>query len=378
MSDVDKVLRTVAAIHESALDPSAWRLALGLVGELLESNGVVVALDDRRRGFTSSFEANTPPEASQAYLTEFHEIDPVISFVRRAPVRRAYSDDMTIARAAFQRTRFNADFAERFDYSHCVQAFTHRSDTASGFFVAARHERQQPFGEPERRLLETLVPHLEQSLRVRSLLCRADLERESAFAALEHIKEGTILVDGTLRIRFANAEARRVLRRRAGLMDVNSKLITHRLSDQARLHKAVGQAASGDLEHATTSFAVSRAPPLRPLFLRVAPISASLADRIVDFDPGALVFIGDPDAAQIDPALVVAMIGLTPAEAQVASLLATGLDIAGLTIRLKVSQATVRTHLQNIYAKTETGQQSQLVAMINAIPVRSVDPSRDA
>ncbi len=375
MSNVDKVLRTVAAIHDSALEPSAWQLALGLVGELLNSNGVVVALDDKLRGFTSSFEANTAPEARQAYLTEFHEIDPVIAFVRRAPARRAYSDDMTIARTALLRTRFHADFAKRFDYYHCVQAFTHRSDTASGFFVAARHGRQEPFGEPERRLLETLIPHFEQAFRVRSLLHRADFERESALAALDHVKEGVIFVDGTLRIRFANAEARRLLRRGAGLKDVHSKLITARQADQARLYRAVAQAASGSLDHSTMSLAVSRAPPLRPLLLRVAPISASLADRIGDLDPGALVFIGDPDAGQIDPAIVVAMLGLTPAEAQVASLLATGLDIAGLTIRLRVSQATVRTHLKNIFAKTNTGQQSQLVALINAIPVRSSDSS---
>ena len=378
MSDVDKVLRTVTAIHDSALEPSAWGLALGLVGELLNSNGVVVALDDKRRGFTTSFEANTPPGARQAYLTEFHEIDPVIAFVRRAPAKRAYSDDMTIERAVLQRTRFHADFAERFDYAQCIQAFTHRSDTASGFFVAARPGRYEPFGESERRLLERLIPHFEQALRVRSMVHRADFERESAFAALDHIKEGVLLVDETLRIRFANAEARRLLRRGAGLREVHSTLSAQRLSDQSRLHKAVGRAASGDLDHATASFAVSRAPPLRPLFLRVAPVSASLADRISDFDPGALVFIGDPDAAQIDPALVVAMLGLTPAEAQVASLLATGLDIAGLTVRLHISQATVRSHLKSIFAKTETGQQSQLVALINAIPVRLPEPSREA
>ena len=72
------------------------------------------------------------------------------------------------------------------------------------------------------------------------------------------------------------------------------------------------------------------------------------------------------------------MLGLTPAEAQVASLLATGLDIAGLTVRLHISQATVRSHLKSIFAKTETGQQSQLVALINAIPVRLPEPSREA
>ncbi len=53
--------------------------------------------------------------------------------------------------------------------------------------------------------------------------------------------------------------------------------------------------------------------------------------------------------------------GLSRAEFRVTMLLSRGLSVKGVASELGLSEATVRSHLRNIYAKTGTGSLAQLV-----------------
>ena len=58
------------------------------------------------------------------------------------------------------------------------------------------------------------------------------------------------------------------------------------------------------------------------------------------------------------------LFGLTPAEACIASMVAEGRSIEDIAARQRISLNTGRVHLKNIFAKTETTRQAQLVALI--------------
>ena len=77
------------------------------------------------------------------------------------------------------------------------------------------------------------------------------------------------------------------------------------------------------------------------------------------------MLIVDPGSeTRIDPALVGAVLGLTPAESEVATELAAGRtlsDIAGLTGR---SKQTVRWHLKRIFDKQGVTRQVDLVRRV--------------
>lgn len=60
--------------------------------------------------------------------------------------------------------------------------------------------------------------------------------------------------------------------------------------------------------------------------------------------------------------------GVTPAEARVAVLMASGASTGDVACRLNVSIATVRTHLNRLFCKTDTHHQGQLVALLLAGP----------
>ncbi len=70
---------------------------------------------------------------------------------------------------------------------------------------------------------------------------------------------------------------------------------------------------------------------------------------------------------------IAACFDLTPAETRTLEQLAQGSSVAETAGALAVSQNTVKTHLQNIFAKTGSSRQPQLVRLVNELrpPLRS-------
>jgi DNA-binding CsgD family transcriptional regulator len=79
----------------------------------------------------------------------------------------------------------------------------------------------------------------------------------------------------------------------------------------------------------------------------------------------ALLAIYEPAiSAEVDPFLLSTTFDLTPAEARVASHLAAGRNLKEIARHLGVQTNTVRTHLNNVLAKTGTHRQSDLVRVL--------------
>ena len=58
-----------------------------------------------------------------------------------------------------------------------------------------------------------------------------------------------------------------------------------------------------------------------------------------------------------------ALYDLTPAEAKVFSLLASGMSLATIAARLGIRHSTAKTHLQRLFAKTGAGRQAELIRL---------------
>jgi DNA-binding CsgD family transcriptional regulator len=58
---------------------------------------------------------------------------------------------------------------------------------------------------------------------------------------------------------------------------------------------------------------------------------------------------------------------LTPAEARLASLMASGMSLEDAAEKLTIARQTARTQLKAIFMKTGTHRQSQLVALLSRL-----------
>jgi len=86
--------------------------------------------------------------------------------------------------------------------------------------------------------------------------------------------------------------------------------------------------------------------------------------------PALVLFLAAPERRSRAPeTLLMDLFGLTPTEARVAGALANGARTVDVAEKLGVSQTTVAFHMRNLFQKTGTNRQADLVALILAGPM---------
>lgn len=145
-------------------------------------------------------------------------------------------------------------------------------------------------------------------------------------------------------------------------MDVDGELRMALRDDDARLQKLVARAVPfPDGSGVSGSMVVGREESWAPLVLHVTPVGAEEAawggSRI-----GALVLVTDlANRMRFDAERVAALLGLTPAQSQIACLLAEGLTVREIAAARARTETSVRLHLKHIFARRGMSRQMELV-----------------
>ena len=112
------------------------------------------------------------------------------------------------------------------------------------------------------------------------------------------------------------------------------------------------------------ALAISRPSGKRAFPVLVTPL---LEGEPGDVTEGAVVsvLLGDSDARQaIAPEVLQTFYDLTPAEAELVGLLAEGVSLEEAAKRRGVTINTVRSQLKNVFAKTDTNRQGELIRLV--------------
>jgi DNA-binding CsgD family transcriptional regulator len=184
-----------------------------------------------------------------------------------------------------------------------------------------------------------------------------------AALALDYLETGVLVLDGTLRIQFASAPARRLLET-GRLCARNGLLSSPEDSEAARLRRIVKQcteaASAGPVQ--MTFHRLGEVDDVLCLGIVAVRVSGSAPDR-----PFVVVFAAKlcddrpPDTQQLR-----SQFGLTHAQAKLAIEIAKGEGLRASTRRLGIAMSTGRSHLKQIFQKTETRRQAELVRLIAA------------
>lgn len=229
------------------------------------------------------------------------------------------------------------------------------------------------FDETAEHVLQQVMPHLSSAIAVHRHLTGLERRLAATEDAFDHLPLGIVLLDRNGRLVHANSLAWQTLRERDGLDLAGGQLALPIADDQRKLdrliHAAVMTGKGGG--QAPGGFLTVPRPSLKPsLSIFVAPISDADAGRPGLFNPmrpNAIVVINNAEwAAKVPSAFLQQRYGMTPAEARLAAALANGASLQQAAERFGVVKGTVRTQLKQIFAKTHTQRQSDLVRLLVA------------
>ena len=192
---------------------------------------------------------------------------------------------------------------------------------------------------------------------------RARSRQGLAEAALNRISVGVIVTDAAANVIFMNPLAAEFVTQQDGLsVDHGQTLRADRLEDTATLHALIRELTDGNPNGDMQAIALQRPSTVRPYSIR-----AELVDGVSDGEvaPRVMLLITDPDKLpRVLPEIIGPLFDLTSSESRLAAEIASGatLDMAAENLGLTVS--TVRTYLKQIFSKTDTSRQAELVRLI--------------
>lgn len=214
------------------------------------------------------------------------------------------------------------------------------------------------------RRLGRILPHLRRALEVRQRLKRETQAGRATLAVLDRLKLGVLLLAPTGALVHANAAADAVLRADDGLTHARGSLRAGKADDDRRLQALIAGAAGLGPDSTTPPsgghLRISRPSGYPAYAVMVAPMGTD-SDIAVAGQPAVLVFIADPQARpDTDPAALMALFDLTPAEARLVLALANGVTLPAFASQAGLSYNTVRTLLARAMARTQTSSQLEL------------------
>ncbi len=195
----------------------------------------------------------------------------------------------------------------------------------------------------------------------------------AGLAALNRLSLAVIVLDASARVLLTNTAGAGLLSAGDGLtLGVGRICRAGDPRQTAELHRLVRAAATGDGAALGEGMLALGRPSLgRPLSLAVSAIegAAGAADAL------AVLFVADPETARPPaPPAIARLFDLTGAESRLVHALAMGDRLEAAAERCGVTIGTARTYLKQVFAKTETSRQSELIRLVLTSPDISACP----
>ena len=375
MNPADAFGSILALLYEAALDDARWPAASALIEETCGAAGnfLIVgggAEDDLRVYFARLLYRGEPrDDLAREYYEVYRPRD-------EAPARRRALGPGRLVHApelyTQEERKTSAAYNEGWRRMGGQNGLCVHFDQPDGLRIA------WTLGDPvggdgwrpaQIELLESLLPHVRQLVRVRQALAAAEALGSGLEGLLDNGRIGVVQLDRGGRVLEANAPAAEILRRGDGLIDRDGALDAWLPADRSRLRRLLGRALP-DLWGAAPSggsMTVQRSSGRSRLALHVSPVGDPRAD-FGGHRVAALALVVDAARrSRIDAQRVAVTLGLSPSEGRTAALLAEGQKVNEIAAAAGWSEDYVRWLTKQAYRKLGVSGQVELVRHVLAV-----------
>jgi DNA-binding CsgD family transcriptional regulator len=227
-------------------------------------------------------------------------------------------------------------------------------------FIGRDDRSRNGEGSADELLEQQSISHTQRAHVVHAKLLRLTQLQFAATSVIELYGAPVFVTDVELRVQLANRQAFE-LRPGDGLT-IDRDVVHAGSGESTRLLRCHVSLSLKD--NVRRVMPVQRSEGRRSACVSITPIAVQPRSEPHTL-PLVAIAMGTPDAVlRIDQKALRELYGLTRAEAHLAALLAADRTIEEAAIELSVSQATIRTHLQRIFMKTDTTRQAQLLRLL--------------
>jgi DNA-binding CsgD family transcriptional regulator len=369
MSVDERVLEVIEALYEAAMHEALWPHALKELSGLTNSQVTTFwVLDASENPRLPTFEyLNFDPKGVEEYLEHMAAIDPTVRYLVSHPNQAIVHDGLVITEREKDRHVYY-DWHERFsDTRFRIVGQVHPAPSVQAGIALHRTRKAGMFESQDIKLFGYVHKHLVRALAMGVRLGSLGSVEQFTSELLDRNPVAILLLDEQRRIVYCNRAGNALRSNGDGIRAAADGIIALRQQDNRKLQDLITRALSPIVEHGASPGGVMRLhrpSGKRPYGVLVAPISRRYPALSV-LRPAVCVVITDPDAQKPLPSyLLQAAFNLTEAESRLASLLAAGEDLRTAAEKLSITYGTARVRLAEIFQKTDTRRQSELIKLL--------------
>lgn len=351
----------VERIHGAALDPTQWQAAISAIAAFCGAQcGILYELDRVHPKTDLLASPGIDPGLMRDYEQYYWTLDPWNPLALKGQIGRAALTHEIIPDAEFRRMEFYQGHCRHADVFYSLGSVIDRTADYMVVFGVQRGHRRQPFARETADIVEHFImPHLRQAYLAQRAIRAVTQKCATLIETLHLIPSPVLVVDGAGRLEFANHSAEVLLAANDGLRLVRGAVVSSSREQSKLFAETLANLARG-LDGARAprhDIAIDRPTSDRPLLLRFALLphdNGGEATRIaifVDLAAGAAQGIEKLQRT----------LRLTAAETRLLTGLVAGKSLSALSDQHRVSVNTLRVQLRQLFQKTGTHRQAELV-----------------
>jgi DNA-binding CsgD family transcriptional regulator len=368
-------------VYAAALDETLWPEVMARLADLVGGGAGAFVRKNITNGQGRAVYSRIDSAAFVDYFGHFAQRNPLAAAIGPRGAGTVLIDWQSVPKAELMRSDYYNDFLRPRDIHGVLGLVLWRDGDDVAVMSLTSTPRHGDFLTEDAARLLPFLPHLRRAVDFSRRLPTGFPLAAELSPVIDTWPDALFLVEANGRLRYANRAAEAILNRQDGLSLVHGRLSAPELAAARRLQIAIHGASVPEAGAAGSSLALPRGPEQRPYAVLVMP--ARDGQGLLGAQSGRVILmVIDLDAERHPPAAtLMETFGLSRAQVSVATLLADGHDLREISETLKLSPHTVRRHLADIMARTETNRQAQLVRLMARLPagrMRAPGPPRVA
>jgi DNA-binding CsgD family transcriptional regulator len=369
VSILERMLAAIEAFYDAAMDESLWPVALQTLADVTESQAAsfwVMDGSDHPR-LPTFICINFDQNSIRDYVNGMATLDPTVRYLVDHPTQAIVHDGLLTGQRDND-TRAYYDWHQRNVETHF--RLVGQTRPAIGVQAGVALHRTRNAGRYESDDIgnfSILQRHLARSLAIGFRIGSLGAMQQVGTEWLDRNTAAVVLLDERGRTVLVNRSARAMESKRDGIWLSADGIRLSRKQDNDKLQCMIGRtlapAASPTISTGGCMQAI-RPSGKRAYGIFVVPMSRQIAALSL-FRPAVCVLIIDPEVQPALPAKRLQVVfGLSEAEARLASLISAGKDLRRVATELHITYGTARTRLAQIFQKTRTRRQGELIRLL--------------
>ena len=377
---MEEILGLVGDIYDAALDPGLWNEVLGKITGYLGANSAMLLAQDFVTLEGRFFHHwNDNPEWTELFFSKYMKLSPLSPHVMLTKPGDVVVASRMMPHDELRASRFFREWVAPQHYYDFVGVTIENSAGRVANLTVGGLDHQGLITDEQVRRMTLIAPHLRRAVLIGNVI-----ELQGKFAAdlaaiFDNLAVGIFLARSDGQVTYSNTPGHDLLAAGDAIVDMDGALVATDSAAAPVLRDAIARANQGDEALATRGIAIALKGKSGALHVaNVLPLaSGTRGEAGRAFEARAAVFVRKAGLEIRNPIEIVAQqYRLTGAELRVLYSLmemggiAAAADLAGL------SKATVKTHLQHLFAKTGTSRQIDLVKLVASLASPVAPPAQ--